>query len=136
VPGLVYRLEDAWWWLGAGAQGAGMLITHFGSTAVDALDLAGVRQVRDARRGTAPAPVPLQTAGVYRLVRHPIYLGWILLVFGAPTMTATRLVFAIVSSAYLAIAVPFEERGLVAVFGARYRAYQREVRWRMLPGIY
>ena len=136
VPGVVYRLEGAWWWLGAASQAAGMLIAYFGSTALDALDLAGVRQVRDARSGAVPAHVPLQTTGVYRLVRHPIYLGWILLVFGAPTMTATRLVFAIVSGAYLAIAVPFEERGLIDVFGEHYRAYQREVRWRMLPGVY
>lgn len=136
VPGVAYRLEGAWWWLGAVTQAAGMLITLLGSTSLDALDLAGVRQVRDARRGTAPVHRPLRTTGVYRLVRHPIYLGWILLVFGAPTMTATRLAFAVVSSAYLAIAVPFEERGLTDVFGADYRAYRRQVRWRVLPGIY
>jgi protein-S-isoprenylcysteine O-methyltransferase Ste14 len=136
VPGMVYRLEGVWWWLGAASQAAGLLIAHLGSTALDALDLAGVRQIREARSGAAPARVPLQTTGIYRLVRHPIYLGWILLVFGAPTMTATRLVFAIVSSAYLAIAVPFEERGLVDAFGVDYRTYQRDVRWRMLPGVY
>ena len=136
VPGVIYRLEGVWWWLGAASQVAGMVITHFGSTALDALELAGVRQVRDARTGERTAPPSLQTTGVYGVVRHPIYLGWMLLVFGAPTMTGTRLVFAIVSSTYLAIAVPFEERGLVEVFGAEYRAYQREVRWRMLPGIY
>lgn len=136
VPGVVYRLERVWWWLGAASLVAGMVITHFGSTALDALDLAGVRQVRDARSGAPPAHVPLQTTGVYRVVRHPIYLGWMLLVFGAPTMTGTRLVFAVVSSAYLAIAVPFEERGLIGAFGPDYRAYQRKVRWRLLPGIY
>src|SRR5688572_17250097 len=71
VPGVVYRLEGVWWWLGAASLVAGMVLTHFGSTAVDALDLAGVRQVRDARSGTPPAHVPLQTTGVYRVVRHP-----------------------------------------------------------------
>ncbi len=136
VPGVAYRLEGLWWWLGAAFQAAGMVITHLGSTALDALDLAGVRQVRNARSGEPPAHTSLRTTGVYRFVRHPIYLGWMLLVFGAPTMTGTRLVFAVVSSAYLAIAVPFEERGLVDVFGADYRAYQRKVRWRMLPGVY
>lgn len=136
VPGVVYRLEGLWWWMGAISQTAGALLTHFGSAALDALDLAGVRQVLDTRTGTVAPHVPLKTTGVYGLVRHPIYLGWLLLVFGMPTMTGTRLVFAVVSSAYLAIAVPWEERGLVDTFGADYRAYQQKVRWRMIPGIY
>jgi protein-S-isoprenylcysteine O-methyltransferase Ste14 len=73
---------------------------------------------------------------MYRLVRHPLYLAWALLVFGTPTLTGTRAVFAVVSTAYLALAIPFEERGLLAAFGSDYRAYQRQVRWRMIPGIY
>jgi protein-S-isoprenylcysteine O-methyltransferase Ste14 len=136
VPGVPYRLDGMWWWLGAAVQGTGVLITQFGSTAIDALDLAGVRQVHNARTGSVPPHVPLKTTGIYGLVRHPIYLGWVLLVFGAPTMTGTRLVFAVISSAYLAIAVPWEERGLLDTFGADYRAYQQKVRWRMIPGIY
>jgi len=59
-----------------------------------------------------------------------------LLVFAAPRMTMTRLTFAVLSTAYLAIAIPFEERALVRVFGAEYREYQRRVRWRMIPGAY
>ena len=51
-------------------------------------------------------------------------------------MTMTRLTFAVVSSAYLGFAIPFEERGLIRVFGDDYRRYQRQVRWRMLPGVY
>ena len=74
--------------------------------------------------------------GPYHVVRHPIYLGWVLMTFGAPDMTATRLTFAAVSSAYLAIAVPFEERSLVDTFGEEYVAYAKRVRWRMIPGIY
>ena len=80
--------------------------------------------------------MPLRTTGVYALVRHPIYLGWILLVFGTPSLNGTRLVFAAVSTLYLAIAVPWEERALLATFGAEYRTYQNRVRWRMVPGIY
>jgi protein-S-isoprenylcysteine O-methyltransferase Ste14 len=136
VPGVAYRLDGIWWWIGAASQAAGLLVTHFGSAALDSLDLAGVRQVRDAQTGSPPRHVPLKTTGVYGLVRHPIYLGWLLLVFGAPAMTATRLVFAVISSAYLAIAVPWEERGLLDAFGGDYRAYQQKVRWRIVPGIY
>jgi protein-S-isoprenylcysteine O-methyltransferase Ste14 len=74
--------------------------------------------------------------GPYHLVRHPIYLGWALMTFGAPTMTGTRLAFAVISTAYLALAVPFEERSLVEAFGDEYLEYQRRVRWRMIPGLY
>ena len=63
--------------------------------------------------------MPLQTHGVYGFVRHPLYFAWVLMVFGTPHMTMTRLTFAVISTAYLAIAIPFEERGLVDVFGSR-----------------
>lgn len=136
VPGLVYTLDGPAAWLGFAGQGTGLLLIIRASAAVDVLDLAGVRQALDARAGRPPRHVPLEKGGAYALVRHPIYFGWALFVFGAPEMTATRLVFAAVSTTYLAMAVPWEERGLVAVFGDEYRAYQRKVRWRMLPGIY
>jgi protein-S-isoprenylcysteine O-methyltransferase Ste14 len=58
------------------------------------------------------------------------------MVFGTPHMTMTRLVFAAASTAYLAIGIPFEERGLIQVFGGEYREYQKQVRWRMIPGVY
>jgi len=73
---------------------------------------------------------------VYGFVRHPLYFAWVLMVFAAPSMTGTRLVFAVLSTAYLAMAIPWEERTLVQVFGPEYEAYRRAVRWRMLPGIY
>jgi protein-S-isoprenylcysteine O-methyltransferase Ste14 len=134
VPGVAYQLAGAWWWLGMAAQAAGMAITCLASVAVDPLDLAGIRQLRAAHG--APAQASLKTTGMYGLVRHPIYFGWALLVFGAPTMTGTRLSFALVSTAYLAIAIPFEERGLVGTFGQQYDEYRERVRWRMIPGVY
>ncbi len=136
VPGVVYRMEGLWWWLGAAVQSAGILFTYLGSSALDVFDLAGIRQLHAGRPPATTSPAPLKTSGAYRLVRHPIYLGWALFVFGTPTMTATRLIFAIISTAYLAIAIPWEERTLVEAFGAQYREYQRRVRWRMLPGVY
>lgn len=136
LPGTVYQLTGIWWWAGVAAQAAGVLLTHRGSAAIDMLDLAGIRQVLIARRGSARDHVPLETRGVYGWVRHPLYLGWALLVFGAPHMTATRLLFAAVSTGYLALAIPWEERSLVEVFGAEYEAYRRKVRWRMVPGVY
>ena len=80
--------------------------------------------------------VAFKVAGPFGLVRHPIYLGWILIVFGAPLMTMSRLLFAVISSAYLVLAIPWEEASLVEAFGERYRAYQRQVRWRLVPGVW
>ena len=72
----------------------------------------------------------------YKLVRHPIYFGWVLVVFGTPHMTGDRLAFAVMTTAYLVVAVPFEERSLARSFGEAYARYQRDVKWRMIPFIY
>ncbi|MGE5838185.1 MAG: methyltransferase family protein [Acidobacteriota bacterium] len=98
---------------------------------LDVLDLAGVRQVLN--RGRNSATHGLYVRGPYALVRHPIYLGWILFVSLAPTMNGTRLLFALVSSAYLFVAVPFEERDLIKTFGAAYEQYCQRVRWKIVP---
>lgn len=133
LPDYAWRLSGPWRGVGYAVQAAGILLTFLASRALDVLDLAGVRPLMRASRAT---PAPLVTSGVFGLVRHPLYFGWTLLVFMAPDMTYTRLLFAVVSTAYLAIAIPFEERSLVATFGAEYTGYQGKVRWRMLPGLY
>ena len=136
VPGALYALSGPWRWAGYAAQAAGILLTVVSSRALDVLDLSGVRQVLTSRSTVNPGQHPLETGGVYGLVRHPLYFGWALFVFGAPDMTLTRFTFAAISTAYLAAAIPLEERSLVRTFGGDYEAYRRRVRWRMLPGIY
>jgi protein-S-isoprenylcysteine O-methyltransferase Ste14 len=136
VPGVLYQFAGWASVPGYAAQLAALALTFRASRALDVLDLAGVRPVQNARHGRRPSHVPLETRGVYALVRHPIYFAWALFVFAAPAMTATRLAFAAISTLYLAIAVPLEERSLVKEFGDEYRAYRAKVRWRMLPGIY
>jgi len=104
---------------------------------LDTSDLAGVRQFMP-RASTTPEPAEpeVRSDGPYSVVRHPIYFAWALVVFVIPHMNGTRLSFAIISTLYLAVAVPFEERSLVEHFGEKYTRYQRQVRWRMLPFIY
>jgi len=114
-------------------QAAGVVLIVQSVRRLDHLEIAGIRQIRG---DSGPADTTLQTDGVYGLVRHPLYLGWILFVFAVPTMTLDRLYFASISSAYLLVAIPWEERSLRREFGAQYDAYQRAVRWRVLPGIY
>jgi protein-S-isoprenylcysteine O-methyltransferase Ste14 len=74
--------------------------------------------------------------GPYRIVRHPLYLGWIVSVFSTHHLTGDRLAFAVMTSLYLVIAVQWEERALLESFGAAYTRYQRQVRWRIVPFVY
>jgi protein-S-isoprenylcysteine O-methyltransferase Ste14 len=134
VPGRVYALSGPWQLLAYAMQLVGLVLTVVASRALDVLDLSGVRQVE--RAGTTAVHRPLETRGVYGIVRHPLYLGWALFVFGAPDMTLTRFSFAVISTSYLALAIPFEERGLIDAFADEYRLYKERVRWRMLPGLY
>jgi protein-S-isoprenylcysteine O-methyltransferase Ste14 len=69
-------------------------------------------------------------------VRHPIYLGWLQLVWPVWVMTGSRFVFAVTSSLYLVLAIPIEERELRRTLGAAYDTYARRVRWRMVPFVY
>ena len=95
---------------------------------IDALELAGIRP--------AIGGGGLQVTGPYRLVRHPLHLGWILLVFGTARMTGDRLTFAVLTTTYLVIAVRWEERSLAESFGDDYGRYKAAVPWRLIPFIY
>jgi protein-S-isoprenylcysteine O-methyltransferase Ste14 len=131
IAGTVYRVDGWWRMLCWSVQLMGVVLTVGAASAINALELAGIHQA--AGRATSG---PLTIAGPFRVVRHPIYLGWILMVGATPTMTANRLLFAIVSSLYLILAIPWEERSLVAAHGEQYRGYQRSVRWRVVPGLW
>jgi protein-S-isoprenylcysteine O-methyltransferase Ste14 len=131
VAGGVYRIDGPARWLFYVAQLAGGYLTVRSAGSIDPLELAGIRQA--AQR---PAPVRFRTDGPFSLVRHPIYLGWMLMTLGTPTMTLNRLLFATITSAYLLAAIPWEEASLESTFGGRYRTYRARVRWRVLPGIW
>jgi protein-S-isoprenylcysteine O-methyltransferase Ste14 len=133
VPGLTWRATGGLAWLLEAGCLAGVVLTGVAVAALDPLELAGIRQAF----GHAPSgPMALTTTGAYRVVRHPIYLGWVLMVWCLPLMTGTRVVFAAVSTLYLVVAVPFEEQDMQRTFGRAYDAYAHTVRWRIIPWIY
>jgi protein-S-isoprenylcysteine O-methyltransferase Ste14 len=137
IAGTAYVIPPPWSWLAGAVQLAGGIVTLDAARRIDLRMLAGLRpDPAFAAPGPPSGDAPLVAAGGYRLVRHPIYLGWVLLVWAASDMTMGRLVFAAISTAYLVVAVPFEERSLRRRFGAGYATYAGRVRWRIVPGLY
>ena len=131
VGGDLYAVTGWRAMLHAGVQLAGLWMIARSVARIDGLELAGIRQA-----AAHEASQTLQTGGPYRWVRHPLYLGWVLATFGAAHMTADRLTFAVITAAYLAAAVPWEERALVRAFGDDYARYSKRVRWRIVPYVY
>lgn len=95
------------------------LINHF--------DLFGLRQVWLYLMGRPYTTLTFGTPGPYRLVRHPLYVGWLFAFWMTPTMTFAHLLFSIATTAYILIAIQFEERDLVREHGESYEAYRRSV---------
>ena len=107
-------------WLGwAIVFASTFMINHF--------DLFGLRQVYLAWRGKPYTELGFQARSLYRVVRHPIMLGFVIAFWAAPTMTAGHLLFAVATTAYILIAVQIEEHDLVAALGDQYHDYRRSV---------
>jgi methanethiol S-methyltransferase len=95
------------------------LINHF--------DLFGLRQIWLELVGRRYTPLKFGTPGPYKLVRHPLYLGWFFAFWATPTMTGTHLLFALMTTAYILVAIQFEEHDLVDSLGDDYRRYRERV---------
>ncbi len=116
-----------WGYLLSGMALLGVVIMVWAATATDALDLVGIRSVIRIWRDAPSSEAPLKMLRMYKIVRHPLYLGMLLLFWFTPTMTHDHLFFAEVMTAYLLIGIQFEERDLLATYGETYRQYQRDV---------
>jgi len=106
--------------------GLGWLIVLVSTFLINHFDLFGLRQVYLHFTGQAYTPIPFQTPWLYRIVRHPLMLGFVIAFWATPTMTQGHLLFAAVVTAYVLVALRFEERDLLAYYGETYSAYQRQ----------
>ena len=129
LPGVIWEVRGAGWLLYL-LQAFGIVLTLAAARIVGFWELAGVKQPDLSK------PIEFKATGPFAIVRHPIYLGWVLMVVATPVMTTSRLLFAIVSTAYLSAAIPLEERSLLESYRDAYTAYQKQMRWKLIPMIW
>ena len=113
-------LLQALFWIGYGV----VLVSTY---LVDHFALFGLKQVYTYFRGASVEPIPFKTPGLYKTVRHPLYLGFIIAFWSTPHMSLGHLFFAIMTTAYILVAIQFEERDLIHSYGDRYRDYRQRV---------
>lgn len=129
LPAELWRVDST---IGAttllGLQGLGWAMVLVSTFLINHFELFGLRQVYDHLRQRPAAPHRFVTPLLYRIVRHPIMLGFLIAFWATPAMSAGHLLFALVTTGYILVAVKYlEERDLVAQFGDTYRDYQRRV---------
>ena len=150
VRGVVWEVGGPLAWVLRALQLAGLWVSVRSAGLIGIWELAGIQGrrpegLRLPANGAMDSPLvagglqasaEFQPVGPYAWVRHPIYLGWFLIVFSMPTMTMTQLVFAVVSCAYVLIAIPLEERSLRRTSAGTYERYMRQVRWKLIPYVF
>jgi methanethiol S-methyltransferase len=109
----------------------GWALLLYATFLIDHFDLFGLKQAWLGKSYREPV---FRTPSLYRLVRHPIYVGWLIIFWAAPTMTAAHLVFAVMTTAYILIAIQLEERDLIGQFGDTYAEYRRRTPM-LVPGL-
>jgi methanethiol S-methyltransferase len=112
----------------------GLLIVLLSTFLINHFDLFGLRQVSLYLVGRPYTPLAFRTPFFYRYVRHPLYVGWLLTFWSAPVMTIAHLFFAIMTTAYIFVAIQLEETDLIAAHGDDYERYREQVPM-IIPGL-
>ncbi|MET0874071.1 MAG: methanethiol S-methyltransferase [Pseudolabrys sp.] len=128
IPGVVWEAKDptiaaSLLYLGL----FGWVLVFISTFMINHFELFGLHQVANNLTGKSMPPMKFKTPMLYNVVRHPIYLGFIIFVWATPTMTAGHLLFAAVVTAYIFVGIALEEHDLIEVFGDEYRRYRARV---------
>lgn len=110
-----------------GLFGLGWLLVLLATFLINHFDLFGLRQVWLYFLGKPYTPLKFGTPWLYKHVRHPLYLGWLFAFWATPTMTVAHLVFAVMTTVYILLAIRLEEKDLITEHGQRYVNYRRHV---------
>jgi len=117
-----------------GLYGIGWAIVLAATFLLNHFDLFGLRQVWLQFRERPYSRLTFATPVFYRIVRHPLYVGWLLVFWAAPVMTMGRLIFAVGQTIYILVAIKLEERNLLEIHGQDYAEYRRRVPM-LVPGL-
>ena len=109
-----------------GVYGCGWLLVLVATFVINHFDLFGLRQVWRELKGQQQAGLRFTVPVLYRVVRHPLYVGWLMVFWSAPDMTASHLFFAVMTTAYILVAIRFEEADLIRDH-REYAAYRHQV---------
>lgn len=128
IGGTVWDVTDpAWRSIILAFYFVGWGVLFIATCLIDHFDLFGLRQVWLHLRGKPYTPLKFKTPGFYAHVRHPIYVGWLMIFWFTPTMSMAHLLFAVVTTAYILIAIKWEESDLINALGDTYRDYKARV---------
>ena len=128
MPAPVWQIGDASVAMAVtGLSFVGWLIVLTSTFLINHFELFGLQQVVNNLAGRSASAERFRTPLYYKFVRHPLYLGFIIAFWAAPTMTVGRLLFAAVTTAYIFVGILLEERDLVELFGDEYRRYRQRV---------
>lgn len=106
---------------------SGWVIVVLTSFLINHFDLFGLRQVYLYLKGREYINLEFQVPFLYRYVRHPLYIGWLLAFWATPKMTIAHLLFAVVTTVYIFMAIRVEEKDLIERFGEKYSIYRSKV---------